>query len=779
MAQRVFGPIFGAGTQVVERSGDQPIQPGLLGGAGYAAILERGPVGELIEVSTPAALRKKTGGLIPDSLGPDAAQHYFNLAAGAGFLHLVRVTDGTEEPAAGYKILDRSARVNNVYARRILRTPVGIIRAKNGGTWGGAEQHFSDELAGGGDITETTLTTGVTTFATDEWKDGWVELNAVANTRYPIISSTSSGVVTVEPDQTMASDLAASAAPTDLRYYLVHDRNPERALTWEVEDGDTDPNSTFKLIIRVNGDIVKTWDTLSMDPNSPFYWETVINDDGANDEIEVVDTFTGARTADVRPASYWGEIDTVTATVLTTTLSDFAINSPVAEGDPTFALGTTTDAHLAQVITVTMSDPTTFDVASDRFGDLGSGTLGVEFVADAPEGLKWVPPFTVTVGGTPLIATDTLVIVYKPFVAGELVGGFLFPDKPNAPLTRFRITANDHDSITVALGSDLTADGAPADEWMVAAPVYLQGGLDGIGDITDVEYTQAWDPDSSLFRRAFGRNLGLIKYATPGITSTAVQKAGLSYVFAHNHQYRVEIPSNIVTEDAAITYINDTIGRSNYGVSSFPSYGSITDPDGGQSGKLKQVTLTGFIHGREAAITRDNFGYHKAQAGITATLDPVLKLPTGEAILDEERLNPQGIGVIKKKSGNFVIWGDRTISLEPEWKFKHQREVMSYYEHVFLEGFDFIIFGLNDPSSRATVNTSFLTFFFPEYGKGALDNDVSFTQAAIIKIDSENNTDLVKQAGDMIAELNLKLVGVVERLRIFVSKAGIFEAVGG
>lgn len=779
MPLRVFGPVQGAGTQVTERTGDQPIQPGQLGGAGYASILDRGPVRELIQVSSPQQLRKKTGGLIPDSLGPDAAQHFFQLAAGAApFLHLVRVTDGTEEAAGGYKLFDRSARVANVFARRILQTPVGRLHAKNGGTWGGAEQYFTDVFSIGGDLAETTLDTGITTFATDEWKGGWIELNAVSNKRYPIISSTSSGVITVAADQTMATDLADSLDPTDYRYYLVIDRNPDRVLSWEVRDGDTDPSTTFKLIILVNGEEAVSWDTLSMDPNSPFYWVSVINEDGNNDEIWVEDLWTGARTADVRPASYYGEVDAVTATTLTIELTNMVVESPTG-ANPTMALSTTTDAMLPQVLTVTITDdagPTVFDVSSDRFGPLGAGQLGTEFDAHAPDGNKWIPSFTLTDGATPLAIDDVVTIVYKPLRAGDLVGGFLFPDKVNAPLSRFRITANDHDSITVALGSDLTADGDPGDEWMVEAPVYLQGGLDGIGDIGDTEYITAWDPNTSPFRRAFGRNLGLIKYATPGVTSTAVQKAGLAYAYAHNHQYRVEIPANIVTEDAALIYINETIGRSNYGKVSFPSYSYIVAPDGGTSGKLKLVTSTGMIHGREAAIARDNQGYHKAAAGNSATLDPIVKLPTGDAILNEELLNPQGINVIKKKSGNFILWGDRTISVEPEWRFAHQRELMSYYELVFLEAFDYIIFQLNNSGSRATVNTSFQTFFLTEFGKGALDTDVPFAEAARIKIDTENNPDIVKQAGDMVAELSLKLVGVVERLRIFVSKRGVLEA---
>ena len=103
------------------------------------------------------------------------------------------------------------------------------------------------------------------------------------------------------------------------------------------------------------------------------------------------------------------------------------------------------------------------------------------------------------------------------------------------------------------------------------------------------------------------------------------------------------------------------------------------------------------IHGREARIAADNNGYHKAEAGVDAILPKILKIPTGDAILDEEQLNPVGIQVVKKVKGNFILWGDRTLHIDPTWKWKHQRELMSYYEHVLQENFDWIVFAINDP----------------------------------------------------------------------------------
>ena len=148
-----------------------------------------------------------------------------------------------------------------------------------------------------------------------------------------------------------------------------------------------------------------------------------------------------------------------------------------------------------------------------------------------------------------------------------------------------------------------------------------------------------------------------------------------------------------------------------------------------------------------------------------------------QRVLDEERLNPRGINVIKKKKGNFIMWGDRLPSLDPAFKFAHQREQLSHYENTFLEEFDFIIFSLNDPIRRELLKVAFRAFFIPEFAKGALRGN-DFDDAVQIKIDDENNTTVSEAAGDLNAEIKLRLAETVERFVMTVSKAGIFESLG-
>lgn len=316
--------------------------------------------------------------------------------------------------------------------------------------------------------------------------------------------------------------------------------------------------------------------------------------------------------------------------------------------------------------------------------------------------------------------------------------------------------------------------GTPGDTFRVQARTELRGGYDGTEpDAADFIAAAASAPDT-LMARLFGQNKGLVKVATPGQTDTTIQGAWRELASAFGYQYRHEIPSATTDDSAAVAFVNDTLGRNDFGVVAFPSYGVVPNPQGG--GTVTR-TLTGAIHGREALVARAYEGYHKAAAGIDVTLPHIVELPTGDRVLNEEILNPAGIQVIKKIRGSYVIWGDRTIALDPTWKWKHQREQMSHYERQLLENFDFIIFAINDPSTQGVALTTLNAFFLPEWTKRALRGN-TYKEAISIKIDGSNNTNLTRSQGDLNCEIKLRLADTVERFKILMGKAGIFEDLG-
>lgn len=889
MVQRTFGAIKAAGTQVREVSGGRTIQTSELGWAGMVGILERGTPGEPIFMLTTKEAERKIGGIISDSLCPDAIFDFMREANGAGGVVAVRVTDGNEVAAE-----------LPLYTRKVPRSKLGKLKAKNGGRWGGCEKRYTNSVALVGDIGAATMTTGVT-MKVDEWKGASLSLAGVPNAVYTVTGNDASGVISVETDSTMDADLAAGADPTNKMYYLELE-NEGRALSAMISDGDDSPSTEFSLDIYLNGERVIGWRDLSTDPTSSNYWISVINDDSANEYVEAVDDWSGAHVASTRPANHYSTFSAITATTLTAVIHDFVIDG---SGNPTVALGTTTDEMIAQTITISMTGATTFTASSDVFGSLGSGSFGVAFTPSN----KWIPPFTITAGVDAMTNGDEIALIYKPLIARSLIGGRLYPDKDSDPTLSYRIVDNTHKVITVAAGSTMSTDVAPisgvaasgsiqfatqanhvdgeyftlndgqtppitfyidksgtytppggygstkirlnisasvsandvavvfktaidalpsdfkisagtpngsglvaltndatgaqgnvaivetvahvsfvatgmtggitasTNEFMVVAALEFAGGRDGNSEITDADYEAAWSVDSSPFLKLKGRNMGLLQLSTPGVTATAVQRAGIDFAYAQNHSYMVEIPANITTETAADDYLMNTIGRSvktAYACTFFPSYGYVVDPDAPK--KLKRVPLTGMISGLMAAYARNFTGYHKAAAGVDAILSKLVKL-TVDSPLNEEFLNPRGINVIRKRQGSYIVWGDRTLqSGDPEWTFLHQRKQMSHYENTLLESLDSFIFAINDPATQAEAKAILIAYFRPEYANRALRGD-SFNEACIIKIDAENNTNATMAAGEMHAEISLRLADTVERFIITIGKQGVLENV--
>lgn len=760
---RVLGPIQGAGVQVTERDAEQPITPAALGWAAYSGLLDRGPTDELIWCTSKSSALAQTGNLISDSLLPDAIRDYFDAARGAGGLLLVRVTDGTELPAT-----------RTLYTRRSTeRSALGTLSAKNGGRWGGYSDRATGLVDDVADINATTIETGVTTWTEDQWVGAYLELAGVPNSRYEIVANDAEGIVTVSSDQDMDADLGAS---TNARWYIVHEGRDDRGLEYFIGDGEDSPDTEFSLVVHLDGKRVVSWENLSIDDSSENYWVNAINDLSSNHYVTATDLWTGARVASVRPSNIYGARSDLSATVLTAETGLLTVTTSPGGGNPTLAMGTVTSTHLPQVITITMSDATNGTAVSDLYGDLGAVVLGTEFVPS----VQWAPPFTITAGVTALSASDVLTVDFMPLgEVDSLVGGTLYPDKDDNGSFGYRIVGNTNTTITVAVGSNMATDvSGGGDNFMVSALQKMERGRDGHAGVDDNSYIQAYDVDSSLFRELVSNNLGLVKFACPGVTSTAVQRAGAAFVSslaANVQQWRYEIPANITTESAAVEHCHNVLGRSDFGdyVVSFPSFGYVVDPEAASRQKL--VSLTGMIHGYEAQTAASWQGYHKAAAGVSAALTKVVNIPTGNRNLNEEYLNPRGLGVVLKKGGNFVVWGDRTLTTNTAWRFKHAREVMSYYINVLRENFDFSVFAINDPIQWALVRSSLLSFFIPQYAIRALDNTLPFEEALTIKIDTENNTPLTQSNGDLNVEIIVRIVNVVERLRFGIGKAGVID----
>lgn len=515
--------------------------------------------------------------------------------------------------------------------------------------------------------------------------------------------------------------------------------------------------------VRITFDGITNYDFLWMSGNIPInaLWVQIAGS-AIGSATALVSAINGhpAVSGNVTASNVGGTVDICT---IVSNIPSAAVGWAISESD-----GATDNMT---IIDFTGGVNQTWSYTSDELGLISGATpiTGTPFTAPNDFGIG----FTIHDGSVDFVVDDEFVLDVKPWEVDSMIGGRLFPDCVNSKRDSFVIISNTQDTITVKSTSLMLDSAYLGASFRVVFKDELAGGYNGLADINDNDYINLLDSANSPFNNLFGMEKGLVKLAIPGVTSSAVQQAGQEYAEARNYQFRVEIPSNIVTEEGAEEYINDTIGRNDFSVTTFPSYIYVNHPT---SSGLKLVSATGSIHGREALMAKNYQGYHKAAAGVDVILSNCVKLPTGDKTLNEEILNRYGIGILKFKKGKCLVWGDRTISVDPTWKWKHQRETMSYYENDLREKFDWVIYSINDEGSDKLALAALKSYFRPEWKKRALRGN-EFEDACQIKLDDEINTNATRGAGDKFSEIALRLADTTERFIITMSKMGIFDSV--
>lgn len=770
-----YGPVQGAGTTLTEKLTQQQIQASPLGNVAYAGLLEKGVVGELIECTGKSKMLRKAGGRIDDGLCPDANEDFWDESLGAGRQYLVRVTDGTERKASWtLKTRESDSVTGSSGAWRNCMQ----IDALSGGRWAGKRKRVINEITGSGDLTETTIDTGLTMLV-DEYAGGTLTMTGIAGETFEVLGNTIAGIVTLRAD---AQLLTKFGAAVDFEYVLeltnTDDLGNDKRLEVVIKDGVRDPVNEFGMEIYWDGAIVLDYINLSMDPNSDVYFVSVINEDTSNEEIRVTDLFTPNTPGSfARPANKFGKIlsGALAALVLTLEWYQTSVDAGNTGDGVVGALDAASSPKLQEdFITLTCADITT---PGSELWDVTSQAQGVTF-AQAVTAVAYTPPneyfpaFTIAVGATPFVVGDKLYITVSPVIPSEAIGGRLYYDTAS-PRAWLEIVDATVVSVSVRAGNVLTDLTAEDNYYRLEYGQSLSGGYNGHAGVTDNDYIAAFDVATSQFNKLKDRQLGLVKFAVPGVESSAVQIAARAYAEANNHMFRVEIPKTVTTEDGAIEWMEGTMGRNDFQQMIFPSWAYKTDPD--RTG-LKLVPLSGMVMGEEARIARVYKGYHKAGAGEEAVLGKIVKLNLAtDYIPVDETLNPKGIQCIQKKKGNWVVWGDRIPATSTGLTWKHQRELLSHYERTMMENYDWVIFAINDTDLWIPLLNSFNAYFMPEWRpKRAIRGD-TFKEAAQFKVDSENNNDATLAAGDLYAAISLRLADTVERLNIIISPAGIFE----
>ena len=112
-------------------------------------------------------------------------------------------------------------------------------------------------------------------------------------------------------------------------------------------------------------------------------------------------------------------------------------------------------------------------------------------------------------------------------------------------------------------------------------------------------------------------------------------------------------------------------------------------------------------------------GVFKAPANevVRSALDLEIRLNKAQ----QELLNPQGVDCLRFFPGRgFLVWGARTISDDPEWKYLSVRRYFNYLEKSVDAGTQWVVFEVNGPALWDSVRHTVEGFLLSQWKSGAL-----------------------------------------------------------
>lgn len=194
------------------------------------------------------------------------------------------------------------------------------------------------------------------------------------------------------------------------------------------------------------------------------------------------------------------------------------------------------------------------------------------------------------------------------------------------------------------------------------------------------------------------------------------------------------------------------------------------------TGKARMIPPSGHVAGVWARNDSER-GVHKAPANevVRGAVDLELQITRGE----QDLLNPIGVNCIRAFPGRGIrIWGARTLSSDPEWRYLNIRRYFNYLEESILIGTQWVVFEPNDHALWARIRRNVSAFLVNEWRSGALFGQRP-EEAFYVKCDEETNPQESVDVGRVVCEIGIAPVKpaefVIFRLSQFSSGNGELE----
>lgn len=128
----------------------------------------------------------------------------------------------------------------------------------------------------------------------------------------------------------------------------------------------------------------------------------------------------------------------------------------------------------------------------------------------------------------------------------------------------------------------------------------------------------------------------------------------------------------------------------------------------------------------------------------------------------QEVLNPAGVNCFRALSGRGIrIWGGRTMSSDPEWKYVNVRRLMTYLESSLDKGLQWAVFEPNAPELWAKIAQAATDFLSNLWRNGGLLG-AKAEEAFFVRCDRSTMTQADLDAGRLVCLIGVAVVRPAE-----------------
>lgn len=213
--------------------------------------------------------------------------------------------------------------------------------------------------------------------------------------------------------------------------------------------------------------------------------------------------------------------------------------------------------------------------------------------------------------------------------------------------------------------------------------------------------------------QAFLDNDSVSIMAVPGITDPNVQLTLVAHCENLASRFAVlDMPEELSNTDEIITHRN--IIDSSYAAMYHP-WLSVFDP---LDKKNICIPPSGSVMGIYARSDNSK-GVHKAPANEVVRSCTGLSVPFNKG--EQDILNPKGVNLIRSFPGQGIrVWGARTASSDPSWKYVNVRRLFIYLEESIKANTNWVVFEPNDEKLWSRVKRTIDGFLRTMWRDGAL-----------------------------------------------------------